>query len=91
MILVEIGLQAIIGRLHAITGHPRETNLQLVSVRPNRTHPHRLLGWLRRRDHGLRREVERDAQHIGILDVEQILLVEVVGLAPERAPDRLLA
>ena len=91
MILVEFSLQPVIGRLHAITRHPREADLQRVPLRPHRMHPHRLSRRLRRGDHGLRSEVEGDAQHIGVLDVEQVFLVEVVGLAPERAPDRLLA
>ena len=36
-------------------------------------------------------EVERDAEDVGVLDVEQAVLVQVVGLAAERAADDLLA
>jgi hypothetical protein len=42
-----------------------------------------------RRDDGLRREVERDAQHVGVLDVEAPVLVEGVGLAPKGTADHL--
>ena len=44
-----------------------------------------------RRDHRLGGEVERDAEHVGVFDVEQALLVEIVGLAAQRAADDLLA
>jgi hypothetical protein len=42
-------------------------------------------------DHRLRGEVERHAQDVRVLDVEQAVLVQLVGLPPQGAPDHLLA
>ena len=42
-------------------------------------------------DHGTGREVERDAEHVGVLDVEEVVLVQVVGLPAQRPADDLLA
>ena len=54
-----------------------------------------LNGWpgrLGRSNHRLRSEIERDAEDIGVLDVEETaLLVQVVRLAAERSADDLLA
>ena len=36
-------------------------------------------------------EIERDAKHVGIFDVEQTFLVQIVGLAPQSTTDDLLA
>ena len=41
--------------------------------------------------HRLGGEVERDAEHVRILDVEQVLVVQVVGLAAQGAAHHLLA
>jgi hypothetical protein len=48
-------------------------------------------GRLRWGDDRLRREVEWNPQHVRILHVEKALLIEIVGLAPERAANYLLA
>ena len=50
----------------------------MVSRGANGLDHHRFAGWLRRRDDGLGREVEGYAKHVGVLDVEQTLLVEFV-------------
>ena len=49
---------------------------------------HRLARRLRRRDDRLGREVERDAEHVGIFDVEQAFVVQLVGLPAQAAADR---
>ena len=46
---------------------------------------------LRRGDDRLGREIEGNAEDVGIFGVEEILLVEVVGLAPQSAANDLLA
>jgi hypothetical protein len=51
----------------------------------------RLARLLRRGDDRLRVEVERDAEDVGVFDVEESFLVDVVGLAAKRAADDLLA
>src|SRR5690349_5764908 len=44
----------------------------------------------RRRDDRLVREIERNAENVGIFDIEQLRLVEIVGLAPKTTTDDLL-
>src|SRR6218665_1541343 len=46
---------------------------------------------LRRRDHGLGVEVEGNAEHVGVFDVEALFCVELVGLAAQCAANHLLA
>ena len=43
------------------------------------------------RNDRLRREVERDTEDVGILDVEPVLFVQVVRVPTQAAPDHLLA
>ena len=88
---VERGRQPLVGQLDAITLDARETNLQMVPVRSNRLHLHGLPRRLRRRDDRLGGEVERHAEDVGVLGVEQAVFVQVVRLATERAADHLLA
>ena len=49
------------------------------------------LGWLRDGNDRFSREVERNAEDVGILDVVETLGVEGVRLAAERAANNLLA
>ena len=88
---VERGRESLGRQLHAVALDARETNLQMVPVRPHRLHLHRLSRRLRRGDDRLGGEVERDAEDVGVLDVEQIVFVELVRLAPQRAADHLFA
>ena len=50
-----------------------------------------LAGRLWGRHHWFGREVERHPQDVGVFDVEQALLIEVVGLAAQGAANHLLA
>src|SRR5205823_14163273 len=50
----------------------------------------RLARRLRRQHYRLRSEVERNSEDVRVLDVEQPVLVEIVGLAAQRTPDNLL-
>src|SRR5688500_6481543 len=78
-------------QLHAITFHPGKANFERVALGPNGLHLDSLARWLRRRYHGFCVEVERDAEHISILDIEQMVIVQVIRLPPQCAADDLLA
>ena len=88
---VEGGREPLGRQLDAIALDAREANLQMVPVRPNRLHLHGLPRRAWRRDDRLGGEVERHAEDVGVLGVEQIVFVEVVGLTAERAADHLFA
>ena len=91
-VVVELGGEPVVGELDAVPLHPREADLAGVALRGHRLDLHGLAGRLRLHDDGLAGEVERDAEHVGVLDVEEPgPVVEVVRLAPERASDDLLA
>jgi hypothetical protein len=83
--------QPLARQLDAITVRARKANLQVIPIRTNSPDLYRLLRRRRRRDHGFGCEVERHAEDVGVLGVEEPFLVEVVGLAAERAADHLLA
>ena len=51
----------------------------------------RFAGWLRRGDHGLGGEIKRNAQHVGIFDVEAVFLIQIVGQAAQGTANHLLA
>ena len=51
----------------------------------------RLTRRLWRSDNGLGREVEGNAEDVCVFDVEEIIVIEVVGLAAQRASDDLFA
>jgi hypothetical protein len=63
----------------------------MIALRPDRPNLNRLPRRLRRRHDRLGREVKRHAEHVGILDVEQVLFIQVVRLPTERPADDLLA
>jgi len=42
-------------------------------------------------DDGLGREVEGDAEDVSVFDVEQVVVIQLVGLAPKGTADNLLA
>ena len=81
----------LVGKFHAVAGDARKDRLP--APRASLTACTRVIGFggLGRRDHRLRREVERDAEDVGILDVEQAFVVELIGLAAQGAADHLLA
>ena len=79
------------GQFDAVALDAREPNLARIPIRGDRPDRYRL-AWLRLfGHHRLGGEVERDAEHVGILDVEQILFIQIVGLAAQGAADDLLA
>ena len=80
-----------LGRLDTIAGYAREPNLQMVAFGTDGTDLYRLAGWLGRGNNRLGGEIERDTEHVSVLDVEQALWVEVVGLPAEGPADDLLA
>ena len=84
-IVVERCGEALFGQLDAVALHAREVDLALIAVWCDRAHLHGLARRLRRGDHGFDREIEGDAEHIRILDVELTFLVQIVGLTPQRA------
>ena len=91
-VLVEGGGQPLLGQLDAVPLHARKSNLARIALRRDRLDLDRLARRLRRRgDHGTGREVERDAEHVGVFDVEHVLFVQVVGLPAQRPADHLLA
>ena len=79
------------GKLDAVPLHARKSDLARIAFRRDRLDLDRLARRLRRRDHGAGREVERDAEHVGVLDVEHVVFVQVVGLPAQRPADDLLA
>jgi hypothetical protein len=87
----EPGRQTLPGQLHSVPCDAREADLQGVALGAHGLDLNRLPWRLGRRDDGLGREVEGDAEDVGVLDVEQALLVQVVGLAAQGAADHLLA
>ena len=87
----ELRDQPLRGQLHAVADHAREADLQRVALGAHRLHLNGLARRLRRRDHWLGGEIERNAEHVGVLDVELPLVVQVVRLPAQRAPDHLLA
>ena len=90
-VVVELGGQPLLRQLDAVALDAREADLERVALGPHRLDLDRLARRLRRRDDRLGGEVERDAEDVGVLDVEQALLVQVVGLPAQRAADHLLA
>ena len=90
-IVIELGGEALLGQFDAVAGDAREADFERVAVGADGLHLDGLAGRLRRSDHRLGREVERNPQHVGVFDVEQVVFVEVVGLAAERPANDLLA
>ena len=84
-------LRPLLGQLHPVAGHSRETDLQGVSFGPHGFYLNGLARRHRRNHHRLGREVEGDAQDVGVLGVEFAAFVEVVGLAAQGPADHLLA
>ena len=87
----EVGDQVLLGWILPVAGDSRERDLQVVALWADRLHLHRLPWFARSDDHRTCREVEGYAQHVGVLDVELVVLVQFVGLTPERPAHHLLA
>jgi len=90
-IVREFGLQTLLRQLHPITHHPWKTDFEGVPLRPHRLDLDGLARWLRWRHDRLGGEIEGDAEYVRILDVEEPVLVQLVGLAAQGAADDLLA
>ena len=90
-VVVEVGGQPLLGQLHAVALDAREADFERIALGAHGLDLDRLARRLRRGDDRLGGEVERNAEHVGVFDVEQALLVQVVGLAAQRAADHLLA
>ena len=78
----EAGRQALVRQLDAVALDPREADRQRIPVRADGLHPDGLPRQDRFDYDRLGGEVERDAEHVGVFDVEQPLLVQFVGLPP---------
>ena len=79
------------GNVHAVAGDAREANLAGVAVRRDGHDLNGLARRLRRDDDRLCREVEGDAEHVGVFHVEAPVVVQVIGLPAQRAAHHLLA
>ena len=90
-VFVESGGEPLFRQLGAVALHAREADLEGIAVRADGLDLDRLARRLRWRHDRLRVEVERDAEHVGVLDVEEVLFIEVVGLPAQRPADDLLA
>ena len=88
---VEIGGEPFLRQFDAIAFDARKADFKRVALRPHGFDLDRLARRLRRGDDGLGREVEGDAEDVGIFHVEELLFIEVVGLAAEGAANDLLA
>ena len=73
-IVVEVGGQPFFRQLDAIAFDARETDLERVALGADGLDLDRLARRLRRRDDRLRGEVEGNAEHVGVLHVEETLL-----------------
>ena len=90
-IVVERGREAFFGELDTVPMHAGEANFALVPLRRNCLHRYCIARRLWWSDYGFGGEVEGDAEHIGVLDIKNIVFVEVVGLAAQRPADDLFA
>ncbi len=80
-IVVEFGRESFLRQLHAVAFDAREADLERVSLGPHGLDLNRLARRLRRGDDRLGREVEGNAEDVGVFDVEESLPpFEVVGL-----------
>ncbi len=79
------------GQFDAVAFDAREPNFKAVSLRTHGFDLNRL-SWRFWCDHNrLRRKVERYPQYVRVFDVEPAILIEIIGLATQRAADDLLA
>ena len=90
-VVVELGRQPLLRQLDAVALDAREADLERIALGAHGLDLDRLARRLRRRDDRLGGEVERDAEDVGVFDVEQAFLVQVVGLPAQGAADDLLA
>ena len=91
-IVVELGLNALLGQLDAVALDSREAYLQRVALRRDCfARVHGLARGLRPHGNRFSSEIEGNAEHVGVLDREQTVFVQVIGLPPQCASNHLLA
>ena len=90
-VVVEVGGQPLLRQFDAVALDAREADFERIALGADGLDLDGLARRLRRRDDRLGREVEGNAEDVGVLDVEQAFFVQVVGLAAQRAADDLLA
>ena len=90
-VVVEVGGQPFLGQFDAIAFDAREADFEGVALGAHRLDLNRLARRLRRRNDRLRREVEGNAEDVGIFHIEKPFFVQIVGLATQRAANDLLA
>src|SRR5204863_8696074 len=90
-IVVELRSQTLIGQFSAVTLDPWKTDFEGIAFRAHCVNGDGLARRLRWRDDRLRVEVERNPQDVGVLNVEEPLVVQIVRLPPKRTTNHLLA
>src|SRR5579871_943594 len=90
-IVVEFGGEPLLGQVDTVSLDARETDLEGVAIGTYGLHGDGLAGRLRGCDDGLGVEVEGNTEDVGVFDIEEAGVVEVVGLAAQGAADHLFA
>ena len=73
-VIVEVGGEPLLGQLDAIAFDARKADFERIAFGPHGLDLDGLARRLRRGDDRLGGEVERNAEHVGIFDVEQTLV-----------------
>lgn len=87
----ELGREFFVRQLDPVALDAGEGDGQRVALGADRMDPDRLPRLGRGRNYRLCGKVEGNAEDVGIFDVEQAFLVEIVGLTAQRAAHHLLA
>ena len=80
-VVVERCVHVLFGQFHAVALDAREADLAGIPLRRDRPDGYGLARLRLFGHHRLGGEVERDAEHVGVFDVEQAVFVQIVGLA----------
>ncbi|CPK41295.1 Uncharacterised protein [Bordetella pertussis] len=89
VVVVELGFELFFWQFDAIALHAREQDFQRVAFRAQCLDRDGFAGLGRRDDNRLGCEVEGDAKYVGILHVEEALLVQFIGLAAQGTANHL--
>ena len=89
--LLNVGGQPFLGQFNAVALDAGEADFQVIALGVHGFDLDGLAGRLWGRHHWFGGEVERHPQDVGVFDVEQALLIEVVGLSAQGAANHLLA
>ena len=90
-VVVKLGFEPFLREGNAVALDAREAYFAGVALGADGLHLYGLARWQDRRDDRTGGEVEGDAEDVGVLDVEEVFLIEVVGLPAQRPADDLLA